>query len=213
MAQDQPDGAPPSLRLLGVQRTSTDLTLPFSRPHPDQSLLNPPPLTHTQIPRRSASDCRTQWLQHDHPSLAFGKWSKPSLSRLYAIVERLGEVGQWVAISEELAREDGEKGDKRTPAECLRMWRRRLGQKKEFTKEEDEAVKQGVAMFGENWQASELLASPLKSAELTPLTALQSPSSLAANPTNATIAGTRRSSPPSSAGNGPPRRTRRSRRP
>ncbi|ORY89315.1 hypothetical protein BCR35DRAFT_350318 [Leucosporidium creatinivorum] len=106
------------------------------------------------IPRRSTADCRIQWLQQDHPSLKHGKWKKDELERLYSIVERKGER-DWKGISEEMGT-DAE-GKRRTPAECLRQFRRRTGLKKEWTDEEDEKLRQGVRHFGEEWQSLALL--------------------------------------------------------
>lgn len=120
------------------------------------------------MPRRSALDCKIQWLQQDHPSLSFSKWTNPSLQRLYAIVESYqsspsGSQGHWQSIADELADHPDEEGTRRTAAECLRMWRKRGGQKKDWSEEQDETLRQAVARFGENWQSGGSLLASLPS--------------------------------------------------
>lgn len=43
--------------------------------------------------------------------------------------------------------------------DCVRQWRRRKGNKKGWTKEQDNKLREAVKMYGESWQNSELLAS------------------------------------------------------
>ncbi|GAA5850640.1 hypothetical protein JCM8547_001941 [Rhodosporidiobolus lusitaniae] len=105
------------------------------------------------VDRRTATECRIQWLQKDHPSLDLSsKWKPDEREKLYEIVEQHGE-SDWSAISKEL-------GTGRPPAECLKMWRRRPSQRKNaanplanvWEKEDDERLAEGVRLYGENWQ-------------------------------------------------------------
>ncbi|GAA5844550.1 hypothetical protein JCM11251_001630 [Rhodosporidiobolus azoricus] len=102
------------------------------------------------VDRRTPTECRIQYTQRDHPLLNHPnvvKWTEGEKQRLYEVAEKFGGR-DWMAIAEE-------HGTNRTPADCLRVWRRRPGQNKfaGFTKEDDEKIKEGVRLFGENWQA------------------------------------------------------------
>lgn len=58
-------------------------------------------LSFDQFPRRTAMDCKIQWLQVDHPAVNKGKWSAEELDSLYAIVEKKHEK-DWLGIANEL---------------------------------------------------------------------------------------------------------------
>ncbi|GAA5974137.1 hypothetical protein JCM21900_005960, partial [Sporobolomyces salmonicolor] len=97
------------------------------------------------VSRRSALECKMQWLQHDHPRLNFKKWSKDETAKLLEIVEQ-HDGRDWVAIAEEV-------GNNRTAWDCVRQYRRRPGQRSEWSKAQDEKLREGVRLYGENWQA------------------------------------------------------------
>ncbi|KAL8293680.1 hypothetical protein RQP46_000381 [Phenoliferia psychrophenolica] len=98
------------------------------------------------IPRRSPMECKIQWLQHDHPKINLGPWSKDESQALYQVAEAR-DGRDWAAIALEL-------GTHRTASECLRQYRRRTGQEKTLWKPADDAkLKEAVALFGENWQS------------------------------------------------------------
>ncbi|GAA5886192.1 hypothetical protein JCM6882_004294 [Rhodosporidiobolus microsporus] len=111
------------------------------------------------VDRRTPTECRIQYTQRDHPLLRHNqagsgsaahdhKWSDGEKARLVEVVEKF-RGRDWKGIASEL-------GTNRTPADCLRAWRRRPGQNKKvggFTKDEDEAIREAVRLFGENWQA------------------------------------------------------------
>ncbi|GAA5865724.1 hypothetical protein JCM1840_003233 [Sporobolomyces johnsonii] len=97
------------------------------------------------VSRRSALECKMQWLQHDHPLLNFKKWSKDETAKLLEIVEQ-HEGRDWVAIAEEA-------GNNRTTWDCVKQYRRRPGQRAEWSKAQDEKLREGVRLYGENWQA------------------------------------------------------------
>lgn len=46
----------------------------------------------------------------------------------------------------------------RNAAECLRRYRGRPGQRRDWTAEEETLLKEGVKMFGMNWQSSKFFS-------------------------------------------------------
>ncbi|GAA5987796.1 hypothetical protein JCM11641_004932 [Rhodosporidiobolus odoratus] len=99
------------------------------------------------VDRRTPTEIRIQWTQKDHPLLTPQsiKWSQKEKEKLTEAIEEYG--GQdWAGIAKAV-------GTNRTAADCLRQWRRRPQQKEPLTRaEEDELIKEGVALYGENWQ-------------------------------------------------------------
>lgn len=56
------------------------------------------------MPRRTAFECRVEWLYNDHPLINRSKWTKEEQERLYDIVETHTESPRnWPAIAIELA--------------------------------------------------------------------------------------------------------------
>ncbi|KAM0753381.1 hypothetical protein T439DRAFT_379072 [Meredithblackwellia eburnea MCA 4105] len=96
------------------------------------------------IPRRTAQDCKIQWLQNDHPLINTRRWDKEEMNRLLKLTEAKGER-DWVGIAKEL-------GTDRTASECLRQYRRRVGQRAIWTKADDDKLSKAVERYGENWQ-------------------------------------------------------------
>lgn len=124
-----------------------------------------------QIPRRTAIECRIQWLQNDHPSINKVKWTKVEQANLNRIAEEHG-CRDWVGIAQEL----GVRRccsplfrssrimiadfslrlflqTQRTASDCLKQYRRRSGTRQVWTAEEDAILREAVDKFGENWQS------------------------------------------------------------
>lgn len=109
------------------------------------------------IHRRSAMDCKIQWLQHDHPLLNFKKFSREETKKLFELVEENEKLGiddqvDWEEIAKKL-------GNGRVGWDCLKKWRNRTGQRVDWTPEEDQVLKQAVTTHGENWQISKCFSS------------------------------------------------------
>ncbi|GAA5948071.1 hypothetical protein JCM3765_007095 [Sporobolomyces pararoseus] len=98
------------------------------------------------IGRRKPMDCKIQWLQHDHPNLNFKKFSKEELKKLIQLVEGPEEeLKDWEEIAERL-------GNGRVGWDCLKKYRNRTGQRIDWTKEQDQQLRDAVKTYGENWQ-------------------------------------------------------------
>ncbi|GAA5978157.1 hypothetical protein JCM5350_007415 [Sporobolomyces pararoseus] len=96
------------------------------------------------IGRRKAMDCKVQWLQHDHPSLNFKKFSKPEMTKLIELVE-IEKLDDWEEIAKVL-------GNGRVGWDCLKKYRNRSGQRIDWTKEQDQQLRDAIKTYGENWQ-------------------------------------------------------------
>lgn len=92
-------------------------------------------------------DCKVQWLQHDHPSLNFKKFSKPEMTKLIELVE-IEKLDDWEEIAKVL-------GNGRVGWDCLKKYRNRSGQRIDWTKEQDQQLRDAIKTYGENWQISE----------------------------------------------------------
>lgn len=146
-----------------------------------------PPLS-PQLDRRTATACRLQWLQQDHPFLtpATKKWNEKEKERLDDAVEAYGATN-WKAIAlavgvrlppsplfpvspHDIRADDLSAGadvqTNRSPADCLGQWRNKKVKKiGGWTKEEDELLREAVQLYGDdNWQegtsCSPFLSSP-----------------------------------------------------
>ncbi|GAA6064469.1 hypothetical protein JCM10212_001818 [Sporobolomyces blumeae] len=96
------------------------------------------------IMRRSAIDCKIQWLQNDHPLLNFGKFSKAEMTKLVDLVE-VQRVRNWDEIAKQL-------GNNRVAWHCLKTYRSRPGQRDDWSKTEDDRLREAIRLYGENWQ-------------------------------------------------------------
>ncbi|GAA5925826.1 uncharacterized protein JCM15063_005132 [Sporobolomyces koalae] len=96
------------------------------------------------LKRRSPLSCKMQWMQHDHPSLNFKKFSKDEMSRMIEMVDERG-MQNWEEIAKEL-------GNGRVGWDCLKKYRARPGQRIDWTAAEDQALRDAVREYGENWQ-------------------------------------------------------------
>ena len=112
----------------------------------------------TQLGKRRLAECQARWLNHDHPRLQTrAVWKKPEREKLYEIAERHNAT-DWRSIATELGvrrhlRSALTLQTNRTPADCLRVWRQRPVDKIAWSKHEDALLREGVALFGENWQS------------------------------------------------------------
>ncbi|GAA6001378.1 hypothetical protein JCM10207_006634 [Rhodosporidiobolus poonsookiae] len=110
------------------------------------------------LERRTATECRIQWTQKDHPLINTAKWVDDELKTLEEIVEE-HEGHDWAAIAEAL-------GTNRTPADCLRQHRQRevkrlrkearqeeRAKALEWNDEADERLREAIDQFGETWDA------------------------------------------------------------
>lgn len=100
------------------------------------------------ISRRSAAECKIQWLQRDHPSLIKSKWTYIDLQRLYTNVANLEAISvtlDWFSIALEFPG--------RSASDCLQMFARRPMEKKEWSAEQDNLLRAAVKKYGESWQA------------------------------------------------------------
>lgn len=118
-------------------------------------------------------------MQTDHPLISKAKWTTDETQRMLKIAEEKGHR-DWAGIATELdvslftlLVKKGEEligllQTKRTPAECLRQYRRRAGQRKDWSTEEDNLLREGVRKFGQNWQAGAFCFPPAPVLVLTP---------------------------------------------
>ncbi|KAK4054531.1 hypothetical protein OIV83_001025 [Microbotryomycetes sp. JL201] len=98
------------------------------------------------VPGRSATECRIQWLQHDHPLVNRKRtWSRKESDDLDRVA-REHNHRDWQAIANAL-------GTNRTAADCLRQYRRKRGNKQVWTKEQDELLVQAINIYGEQWKS------------------------------------------------------------
>lgn len=51
--------------------------------------------------KRTAGECRIQWLQNDHPTINRHKWTHGELNRLYELFDA-EETPDWTQIAHEL---------------------------------------------------------------------------------------------------------------
>ena len=75
-------------------------------------------------------------------------WTKDEVNKLHSVVAD-HEEKDWVTIADAL-------GTGRSVATCLRQYRKKPLQKKDWQPEEDNRLREAMSMFGANWQSGRL---------------------------------------------------------
>lgn len=57
--------------------------------------------TPVQMERRSANECRMQWLYQDHPLIKKSKWTKQEILDLHKVADARGR-SDWAAVAQDL---------------------------------------------------------------------------------------------------------------
>jgi hypothetical protein len=81
----------------------------------------------------------------EHPSVNTSTFSKAETEKLHALVAK-HDGRDWAAIAHEL-------GTGHTPAACLKQYRKKPLDKKDWTTIEDEKLREAISRFGTNWQS------------------------------------------------------------
>lgn len=112
-----------------------------------------PPYTHllfrrflSQLPERTADECRLHWVNLQHPRISRAPWT-PSEDADLARLASLHKERSWSLIASEL-------GTNRTALQCLQRHRiKHGGVRTRWTVQEDLSLREAVRRFGErNWQ-------------------------------------------------------------
>ncbi|XP_073136972.1 uncharacterized protein [Henckelia pumila] len=100
------------------------------------------------VPCRSGAECQARFLNYEDPLINHNTWTAMEDKNLLHIVQQRG-LSNWIDIAVLL-------GTNRTPFQCLARYQRSLNAsilKREWTKEEDDQLRDAVETFGEsNWQ-------------------------------------------------------------
>ncbi|GAA5883577.1 hypothetical protein JCM3774_002850 [Rhodotorula dairenensis] len=143
-----------------AMRTGQDLNDAVAKVDPNWFVENTAGLDWEQIAlvleRRTAAECRIQWLQQQHPLIHADvtksgqtNFTKDETDRLRALVEEKGPFGGregWQGIARDL-------GTNRTAAACFRAYhlRSKKPAREAWTPEDDALLLSSVYQWGQNW--------------------------------------------------------------
>ena len=98
-----------------------------------------------QLKAHSPIECKLRWLNNEHDKLNTKPFTKEETSELYRIVAEY-EERDWLGIAKAL-------GTNRTATACLKQYRKKPLEKKDWTPAEDSKLKEAISMYGANWQS------------------------------------------------------------
>ncbi|BGP16479.1 hypothetical protein JCM10213v2_004481 [Rhodosporidiobolus nylandii] len=99
------------------------------------------------VDRRTPVECLIHWQQKDHPLLVppSQKWTDEEKARLAELVDEFGGT-DWGGVAREL-------GYRKTEGKAKGKGKQAGEQDAGLTPEDDERIREAVALYGENWQA------------------------------------------------------------